>query len=183
MQGPRRPALAPAPVRVAIARQNNPTVFIQSHYQKVWRTQMCDMPFVNPALSIETIGFTRHAGDWVGVVVTPWFLNLFLLNGGGSLWQDISAGTRRYVALPCGPLEFIADDDPEAGLIQYCPLIAPVTTLADMASARQAALDALQAVMTAVPPTEPSPVPDAPVPTRSGTPSRRGFMRHLTGRS
>jgi [NiFe] hydrogenase assembly HybE family chaperone len=132
---------------------------LEQHYQQVWQTRMMDMPFVNDALKVEASGFVRHGGDWLGVIVTPWFLNLFLLNGGGSLWQDISAGQRRLVNLPCGALQFIADDDPELGLYQYCPLIAAVGTLADHATARQAALDALQAVLTIA--VEPEPTEQA----------------------
>jgi [NiFe] hydrogenase assembly HybE family chaperone len=109
---------------------------------------MSDMPFVNPALEVETVGFLRHEGDWLGVIITPWFLNLFLLCGGGMLWRDLAAGQRQLVQLPCGAMQFIADDDPDLGLYQYCPLIAAVGTLPNQSSARQTAVDAMQAVLT-----------------------------------
>ncbi|MDR2838018.1 MAG: [NiFe]-hydrogenase assembly chaperone HybE, partial [Azonexus sp.] len=135
----RQPAAAPPPVRMAAVHAEDPSVLLTTHYRELWQTQMRGLPFVNPALQVEAPGFVRHAGDWLGVVVTPWFLNLFLLNGGGSLWGDIPAGQRRYIELPCGALQFIADDDPVIGLYQYCPLIAPVTAIASMNEARQAA--------------------------------------------
>ena len=183
---PRRPALAPPPVRTAVARSDNPQPLLQQHYQQVWLTRMMDMPFVNPALQVEAIGFVRHEGDWLGVIVTPWFLNLFLLNGGGSLWQDISAGQRRLVQLPCGALQFIADDDPELGLYQYCSLIAAVSTLPDHVTARQAALDALLAVLTpAVEPPPAEPTAQAPIAAEpdAKAASRRGFFRKMGGRA
>lgn len=176
----RKPALAPPPVRVAVARDSDPTAFLEAHFRQVWETQMHDLPFVNPALAVEALGFVRHEGDWLGVVVTPWFLNLFLLSGGGQLWGDIPAGQRRYLELPCGTLQFIADDDPAIGPYQYCPLIAPVTAVADMATARQAALDALRSVF-ALP--APPPVPAAaPAPEAPAENPRRGFFRRLAGR-
>ncbi len=184
MQGPRRPALAPPAVRNAVARHENPATFLQQHYQHVWQTRMSDMPFVNPALSVETVGFLRYQGDWLGVIVTPWFLNLFLLFGGGTLWRDLAAGQRQLAQLPCGALQFIADDDPDLGLYQYCPLIAAVGTLPDHASARQAAVDAMRAVLTPV--VSPDPVnpavaaqSDAQQPPSAD--SRRGFFRRLGG--
>lgn len=173
----RQPAMAPPPVRVASVRDDDPAPFLAEHYQQVWQTQMHDLPFVNPALQVEAVGFVRYAGDWVGVVVTPWFLNLFLLCGGGRLWGDIPAGQRRYVELPCGALQFIADDDPLIGPYQYCPLIAPVSGIADMVTARQAALDALRAAF-AVPPAQPAPAAAETPPTNP----RRGFLRRLAGR-
>lgn len=177
----RKPALAPPPIRPAIAREDDPSAFLTAHYQHVWQTRMHDMPFVNPALAVATIGFVQLQGDWVGVVVTPWFINLFLVFGGGELWGDIPAGERRYLNLPCGTLQFIADDDPDVGPYQYCPLIAPVSNVPDMATARQTALDAMAAVM--VPPAPPV-VEEAPPPVEpeKRDVSRRGFLRALSGR-
>lgn len=179
----RKPALAPPPIRPAEARLDNPSDFLAAHYQHVWETRMHDMPFVNPVLSVETVGFFQQQGDWIGVVITPWFINLFLVYGGGELWGDIPAGERRYLSLPCGTLQFIADDDPDIGPYQYCPLIAPVSDVADMATARQAALDAIAAVM--VPP--PEPIAEAenteqPVLPEKRDVSRRGFFKTLAGR-
>jgi len=175
----RQPALAPPPIRLAVARADDPSEFLAAHYQHVWQSRMSDLPFVNPALAVEVIGFARQQGDWIGVVVTPWFINLFLFSGGGELWGDIPAGERRYVNLPCGTLQFIADDDPDLGPYQYCPLIAPVSSVADMATARQAALDAMAAVMT---PPAPPVVDAAPAEPAKRDVSRRGFLRALSGR-
>jgi [NiFe] hydrogenase assembly HybE family chaperone len=176
----RQPALAPPPVRAAVPCANDPAEFLAAHYRTVWETRMRDLPFVNPALEVEVTPFRDCGGDWVGVVITPWFLNLLLLSGGGRLWGDIPAGERRYVDLPCGTLQFIADDDPDIGPYQYCPLIAPVSAVPDMDAARRAAADALQAVFAspaeAEPPEPPPAAAKAPAPV-----SRRGFFRRLAG--
>lgn len=185
----RQPALAPPPIRPAQPREAEPGAFLEAHYRHLWMTRMHDMPFVNPALGVEAIGFRRHDGDWLGVMITPWFLNLFLIYGGGALWGDIPAGERRYLNLPCGTLRFLADDDPDLGPYQYSPLIAPVGSLPDMATARQVAADALAAVfvspedavaagaMIEKPP--PAAVDRSQV---AETVSRRVFLRKLAGR-
>lgn len=178
----RTPALAPPPIRPAVPRDEDPTAWLEAHYRHVWQTRMHDLPFVNPALAVEAIGFVRLQGDWLGVVVTPWFLNLVLIAGGGPLWGDIPAGERRYLNLPCGTLQFIADDDPEIGPYQYCPLIAPVSHLPDMAAAQKAAVDAMAAVIS---PPAAGPGPEAAVPAEppAAVPvSRRGFFRRLAGK-
>lgn len=178
----RKPALAPPPIRPAVARPDDPTAVLEAHYRQVWETRMRDMPFVNPALGVAAVGFRQHEGDWLGVMLTPWFLNLFLISGGGKLWGDIPAGERRYLELPCGTLQFIADDDPDIGPYQYCPLIAPVTGLADMEAALAAARDALGTVFT--PPRVSSPEPPVAAATAkpSAPPSRRDFLRRLAGK-
>ncbi len=176
----RTPALAPPPIRPAVPRDEDPTAFLEAHYRQVWQTRMHDLPFVNAALSVEAVGFASCQGDWLGVVITPWFLNLLLISGGGQLWGDIPAGERRYLNLPCGTLQFIADDDPDIGPYQYCPLIAPVSGLADMAQARQAADDALKTILGQ---TVNAPQPTAAPGTEEKPPvSRRAFFRRLAGK-
>jgi [NiFe] hydrogenase assembly HybE family chaperone len=147
---------------------------------------MQDMPFVNAALDVECVGFARYDGDWLGVIITPWFLNLFLLCGGGRMWLDLAAGQRRLVQLPCGMLQFIADADPELGLYQYCPLIAAVGSLPDQLTARQAAADALKAVLTPAnnaPTVQPIASAQLEDPDDKLVASRRGFFRRLGGHS
>lgn len=178
----RRPALAPPPIRPAVPRQDDPSAFLEAHYRRVWESRMHDLPFVNPALGVAAIGFRRFEGDWLGVMVTPWFLNLVLVSGGGRLWGDIPAGERRYVELPCGTLQFIADDDPDIGPYQYCPLIAPVTGIAGMEAALAAARDALAAAFAAPPPPPPSAEPVPARPAAEAPPSRRAFFRRLAGK-
>lgn len=188
---------APLPTP-AQALENDPGPLLELFYNKVWREQMHDLPFLNPALRVEAVGFSRVQGDWVGVLVTPWFVNLFLLPGGGTLWADIPSGEQRSVEFPAGRLDFIGDNNPEPGATiaayQYCPLIHPVQHIADQALARQAALDALAALMC--PPPEAvahtgsasdarlSPERNAPVANQAGhvtrelpSPSRRAFLR------
>lgn len=155
-------------------RLENPAEFLKAHFQRWSPTPGGELSVANAALQVEAIGFARCQGDWLGVVVTPWFIRLFLLNGGGRLWGDIPAGQRRYLELPGGVLQFTAADDPAIGPCQYSPLIDPLSTAPDMATARRIARDAMatfSGVAVAAPPVEPAPAV-----------SRRGFLRRLAGR-
>lgn len=180
----RQPALAPPPIRPAQVRESEPGALLEAHYRHLWATRMHEMPFVNLALDVAAVGFRRHDGDWLGVMITPWFLNLFLICGGGGLWGDIPAGQRRYLNLPCGTLQFLADDDPDLGPYQYCPLIAPVSVLPDMATARQAALEALATVLAPPPeaPADPSAKSQGAADEKPKPVSRRDFLSTLVGR-
>lgn len=155
-------------------RLENPAEFLTAHFQRWPPTPGGELSVANAALQVEAIGFARCQGDWLGVVVSPWFIRLFLLNGGGRLWGDIPAGQRRYVELPGGVLQFTAADDSVIGPCQYSPLIDPVSTVPDMATARRMARDAMatySGVAVAAQPVEPAPAV-----------SRRGFLRRLAGR-
>ena len=147
----RTPAIVPVAPAPAPPLAHDPSSQLVAHFEHVWATAMHDMPFVNPALAVEAVGFRRHAGDWLGVVITPWFINLFLLPGGGALWRDLPTGEQAAVDLPVGPLEFIGDNpgpDAAVAAYQYCPLLSPVQQVESLAAAREIARDALDAVLT-----------------------------------
>lgn len=130
----------------------DPALRARVHYLQVWQ-RMGDVPFVNPALSVEVLPFRRIEGDWLGVVITPWAIQLVLLPGGGTLWGDIPAGQRRFVSLPVGTLAFIADqteagrDEAALPVFQYCTLMSPVDALATQEQARRFAMDSLLGVL------------------------------------
>ena len=139
----------------AEAITTDPTARLEAMYRRIWANSMRDLPFVNPALSVEAVGFRRWqsvgalrlatasspvdqselidrpllsaSGDWLGTVITPWFVNLFLVPGGGNLWSDRRPGERCHVQFPIGPLEFIAYHDASAEIpsYQHCALFAP----------------------------------------------------------
>ena len=160
----------------------DPSSRLQAMYRRAWETSMHDLPFVNHALSVEVVGFRQWKGDWVGAVITPWFLNLFVLPGGGELWSDRPSGERCNIALPAGELEFIADDDAAAEIpaYQYCALITQVSQFASQDVARATAEAALIALFTAPPSADVEaalPAPDASQPN----PSRRAFFRRVAG--
>ena len=53
------------------------------------------LPIYNPTLAVEAVGFREHEGRQVGVIVTPWFMNLTVLPIGGGP-QDL--GRRQHGA-------------------------------------------------------------------------------------
>ncbi len=166
----------------------DPTPRLAAMYRRIWETSMHDMPFVNRELTVEVVGFQRWRGDWVGAAISPWFLNLFVLPGGGELWSDLPSGERCNIAFPVGELEFIADDDVAAEIpaYQYCALITQVSQFASQEAARAVAAEALKMIFVA-PPVAPSvakqeaatspPIPIAP----QSPPSRRAFFRRVAG--
>ncbi|KAA3649224.1 MAG: [NiFe]-hydrogenase assembly, chaperone, HybE [Proteobacteria bacterium] len=172
----RIPAWTPPPPVVAAPWATSPQDAVQAHFDTVWRTAMQGLPFVNDALQVRALRFERIDGDWLGGLVTPWCVQLMLLPGGGTLWADVSAGTRSAVALPVGMLPFIADSsDGTLQAFQYFPLVNSVSGLPDMASAEAVVLDALCTALT-----EPEP-PESP-PKAAVDRGRREFMRLSRGR-
>jgi [NiFe] hydrogenase assembly HybE family chaperone len=114
------------------------------------------------------VGFRAWEGQWLGVLVTPWSINVLLLPGSAG-WPRLATGAERFVDMPAGRFRFVAAFDPALGEYHACSLFSPVLEFADHAAARVAAAAALDAMLD--PSTAGGPAP------RSRTFSRRDFLR------
>ena len=101
---------------------------------------------VNPALSIEAVGFRPWNDHWLGVLITPWFMNLVLMPRVAARWQPIAERESRHDVFPAGVFEFIGGRDPALGDYQACSLFSPMFEFADHPGAHDTALAALEAL-------------------------------------
>jgi [NiFe] hydrogenase assembly HybE family chaperone len=116
---------------------------------------MKGLPIYNPTLAVEAVGFREHEGRHVGVVVTPWFMNLTVLPSRAEQAAWIAGGTIR-LAFPSGQYDLLVSQLPEYGLVGTCSLFSPMSEFTDHEAAQvaaQAAADALFQVE------EPAPAP------------------------
>lgn len=109
--------------------------------------RMQGLPFLNPALAVAAVGFAPWEGHWLGVVLSPWFMNLTLAPRDPGLWQPLAPGEKREYRFPAGEFEFMGAHDPLVGETQICSLFSPVTEFADQETALLTARLALEALM------------------------------------
>jgi [NiFe] hydrogenase assembly HybE family chaperone len=126
----------------AVARSGNPAARIEEAYERIWRTRMADVPILNAKLRVEAVGFRAWQGQWLGVLVTPWSINIVLLPGEGA-WTSLAAGAERFVAFPAGTFRFIAAHEASIGESHSCSLFSPVLEFTDHEAARLTAEAAL----------------------------------------
>lgn len=110
---------------------------------------MSGLGFVNPALRVEAVGFAPWEGHWLGVMVTPWSINLLLLPHDRSRWQPRRLGEAQGYAFPAGRYDFISANDPAFGEYRMCSLLSPALEIADHATARLVAEMAREALFDA----------------------------------
>lgn len=138
-------------------------------YERAARN-MRDLPMYHGELEVEAVGFREHAGRLVGVIVTPWFMNLTILPSPADLatWRQ---GELARFAFPSGSYEFVVSEAAADGLIATCSLFSLMHDFTDHADARAAALAAVDALFE--PQAGPEPVEPPPVSAMS----RRRFLR------
>jgi [NiFe] hydrogenase assembly HybE family chaperone len=157
---------------------------LQQVFEAIHRKRMQDMPMVNPALQVATIGFEKTDYGCLGILLTPWCMNLVLLPEGEE-WNTLPPGSKQLHTLPSGEYEFVIADESGIGRFQSCSLFSPMFEFNDQVTAISTAEAALSAVMNEVNAEQPSAgqslsrKPDAPdLAERARRPmSRRDFLR------
>lgn len=109
---------------------STPPARLQATFEMIAATRMADVPIVNPRLRVETVGFRLWQGFWVGVLVTPWSINLVLLPGDDVPLQPLRLDETRAWTFASGTYEFMGLSEPQLGPCQMCPLISPVAEFA-----------------------------------------------------
>jgi [NiFe] hydrogenase assembly HybE family chaperone len=78
-----------------------------SDFREIWHSKMRDVPMVNKMLSVEAVGFRMHEGRPLGVLLSPWFMNLVILPGAEEDWSTLTPGAKEVIGFPSGEYEFI----------------------------------------------------------------------------
>jgi len=114
-------------------------------FTEVWHAKMRDVPLVNKALRVEAIGFRKWEGTILGVLVSPWFMNLIQLPDGED-WSHLIAGEKEIVAFPSGEYEFLHNTREMTGGYKACSLFSPMGEF----TRHKDATDVARAVMEAL---------------------------------
>jgi [NiFe] hydrogenase assembly HybE family chaperone len=157
-------------------------------FAKIHAERMHGVPILNPRLAVEVIDTRLWNGEWLSLLVTPWFINLMLLPATAEqaeAWQSRALGSSVPHRFPAGRFDFLVGEETGLGRYQMCSLFSPVLEFEDQEAARlagQAALEALfdaslddDRAKDAAPAEAGSPAEPDATPTASGV-SRRGLL-------
>ena len=123
---------------------------IAARYRRIAAGAMAGLPICNAALAVAAEGFRVHAGRAIGIVVTPWFMNLVAADLAEAPPRPaLRAGCSIKLALPAGDVELIVGELPGFGRLDSCSLFSPMDEFADMASAMATAREAMRGLFEA----------------------------------
>lgn len=125
----------------------SPAERIEAVFRRIHEERMAGLPFLNPALCVETADFIRYGACWLGVLITPWSMSFMAYPNDTGAWRDLEDGARRRWRLPSGEYEFIVGVEPDLGRYQTCVLMSPVTRIADQDAARAMARAVMQRLL------------------------------------
>ena len=122
---------------------------LESVFSDIARTRMRGIPILNPELSVEAVGFREWKGRWIGVLITPWTINLVLLPGQDAPLTALALDEKEMWSFPSGDYDFMGLNEPEIGTCHMCSLISPVTEFASHEEARAVAQEIINALFAA----------------------------------
>ncbi|NDV13981.1 [NiFe]-hydrogenase assembly chaperone HybE [Crenobacter caeni] len=131
----------------------SPAAALEAAYTQIAATSMADMPLSHPRVEVEAVGFRRHEAWWVGVIITPWCMNVMLLPADTTPPAAFAAG---LVALPGAELPFMPGKLAGVGDYLMCSLFSPLPDFDSHATARATA----EAVLAELFPPPAPPGPD-----------------------
>jgi [NiFe] hydrogenase assembly HybE family chaperone len=120
---------------------------LEAAFRRIAATRMAGLPLNNQALRVQAVGFRpQNDGYLIGVLITPWAINLVMLAPMPSRELYLAPDRRHTWEFPSGSYEFMGGEEPECGAYQFCSLFSPAFEFHDQASA----VDTAAAVMDAL---------------------------------
>jgi len=129
---------------------------LQRHFESVARTRMAGLPVLHAGLRVEAVGFRSlpdEPGVSLGVLITPWFMNLVRLPFERAATQGMNLpglsvvrrlADRDWTFIGAGEGEFGGETP---GPMECSSLFSPMFEFVDQAAARATALGVLELVL------------------------------------
>ena len=145
-------------------------------------SRMRGVPMQNPALRVQCVGFEAgqegNAGVLVGILITPWFMNLVrlpMMRDAETDAPNVGSIARHSCGAEC--FDFIASHEPAIGAFEVCSLFSPMFEFATHTAAVETAEEILRSLRTAPSPVAPEVSPSAAaMPVGEPAPARRSFL-------
>jgi [NiFe] hydrogenase assembly HybE family chaperone len=110
-------------------------------FRDIHVTRMQGLLFINSKLRVEAVGFRPWEEHELGVLITPWFMNLIVLP---EVDADIDQGHKIDAGFPSGNIELTAAQDEELGLYFSAVLFSSVMDIPNQETARDIAAEVMR---------------------------------------
>lgn len=99
---------------------------LEETFTRIQHNQMKGIPILNPVLKVEAVGFQEWDDLIVGVLITPWFMNLMIFPREKDAWDKLSVGTKQTHLFPSGTYECMVNEFDGVGRCQTFPIHSPM---------------------------------------------------------
>ncbi len=131
---------------------------VERSFSKVHREKMQGIPILNPRINVQALGFQYYRDRIVGIVITPWLMNVIILPAEGEDWSDRDPGRKEMLAFPLKTCLFLQNEIDGIGYCQTHSLYSPMNEFANHEHAVRVGQDFIEKLMTVPEQVEEDPV-------------------------
>ncbi len=85
------------------------TKILEIEFRRIHMEQMQGIPILNPAIDVQTLGFDHYQGRILGVLITPWLMNVVMLPRDDENWSNSQVGQKKNFQFPSRSYRFMAN--------------------------------------------------------------------------
>ncbi len=108
---------------------------LEATFERIHLEQMQGIPILNSAIKVQALGFQLYQGRVLGVIITPWLMNIVMLPKQNEDWGNMELGHKQPHKFPSKTYKFMVNDIDGIGPCQTHSLYSPMR---DFASHEQA---------------------------------------------
>lgn len=123
-------------------------------FNKIHQEKMQGIPILNTAIRVQALGFREYEGRILGVIITPWLMNVVMLPGEDDDWNGLKVGKKQLHKFPSNTYKFMVNEIDNIGICQTHSLYSPMQDFASHERAVKAAQGFLDTLMVETEPTE-----------------------------
>lgn len=127
--------------------EEHPYQRLETTFSYIQRERMEGVPVLNERLCVKAIGFHEWNGYQLGILITPWFMNLMLLPATVKVSNESKIGDIQTHIFPSGAYDFIVGYEEQFGVYLSCSLFSPMFEFEDQEAADLTAQEALAALI------------------------------------
>ncbi len=123
-------------------------------FNRILHEQMAGIPILNNRLKVQALGFQKFKGRVIGILITPWLMNMVMLPGKNDDWSALKLGKKQLHRFPSKTFKFMVNEFDGIGKCQTYSLFSPMNEFINQDHALAAAQSFLDTLMVETAPTE-----------------------------
>lgn len=127
---------------------------LEQTFNRILHEQMVGIPILNDVLKVQALGFQEFKGRIIGILITPWLMNLVMLPREDDDWSALELGKKQPHRFPSKTFKFMVNEFDGIGKCQTYSLFSPMNEFINQDHALAAAQSFLDTLMVETAPTE-----------------------------
>lgn len=99
---------------------------IEQTFKRIHLENMQGIPILNPAIEVQALGFQELEGRVLGIIITPWLMNVVILPREDEDWSEMQLGDKRPHEFASRTYKFMLNEIEGIGLCQTHSLYSPM---------------------------------------------------------